>query len=95
MVDQLNAKRADAAAMAELLTKPKVVDENQAVLAVQSAGTIDREPRQLRINEAQRAWLSEELDTEDNEAPEQHDNDAKEAHVGGSGTGAIDLIIRE
>lgn len=79
---------------------PDVVDMNRMVLLpVQSTSTLS----QLRTNEAHSAWLFEELEAE--EAPEQHDNDAKEAHVdgsefspavnedeaGGSDTGVIDL----
>lgn len=52
-VAQLKAERADAAAVAELLASPGILDEKRTVLAfVKSHRPIDRERRQLRINNA-------------------------------------------
>lgn len=92
MVNQLNAKHADAAAVAELLAKPEVVDQNQAVLAMQSADTIDRErassastrhdmPSSLRtsIPRTMRHWSSMKM--------------MPEAQGGSSGARAIDLFV--
>lgn len=84
---QLEAERKDAAAVAALVAANlDVVDVNLAVPAsVQNARTLHHKRCQLRINKAQLAWLFEEQEAEDGEAPEQHDDDAKEAHVDGSG----------
>lgn len=59
-----------------------IVDVNWAVLAsMRSARTTRHEHWQLRANEAERNRLFEGLEAKDDDAPEQHCGNAKEASV--------------